>query len=80
MLNKYVPIDYSDDIDEGVFDYSHYGKAVFRPNLKWADRPRLDLIIFNTTKDMAELDKGLKIGTLVPVTTTQVIKKLIIKY
>ena len=36
-LNNYAPVDYSDDIDEGVFDYSHYSKTIFRPNLKWAD-------------------------------------------
>ena len=80
MLNKYVPIGYSDEIDEGVFDYSHYGKTVFRPKLKWEDQPRHNLITFETTKDIEELDKGLRIGKLVPLTTTREIRSLVIKY
>ena len=71
VLNKYVPIDYSNDIDEGIFDYSHYGKADFSPNVQWADIPRLDLITFDAKHDMSKLDKGLKIGKLVPLTTTK---------
>ena len=80
MLNKYAPIDYSDDIDEGVFNYSHYGKTVFRPKLYWTDRPRHGLITFETKKDIAELDKGLRIGKMVPLTTTRAIRSLVIKY
>ena len=67
LLNKYLPINYSDDIDKGVFDYSCYGKAFFRPNLQWADRPRLDLIIFNVDNDTAELEKELKIEKQCPI-------------
>ena len=57
VLNKYIPVDYSDDIDEGVFDYKHYGKTVFRPKMKWAERSRSDLILFNKMMDTAELEK-----------------------
>ena len=80
VLNKYDPIDYSDNIDESIFDYSHYGKTVFRPKLKRADRPRHNLITFETKKDIAELEKGLRIGKLVPLSTTRAIRNLVIKY
>ena len=80
VLNKYVPVDYSDDIDEGVFDYSRYSKTVFRPKLKRADRPRHNLITFETTKYLAELDKGLKICKLVPLSNMRAIRNLVIKY
>ena len=29
-VNKYVPLEYADDIEEGVFDFVHYGKTLFR--------------------------------------------------
>ena len=35
VINRYIPIDYSGDIYEGVFYYKCYGKAVFRPIVKW---------------------------------------------
>ena len=63
--NKYVPVDYSDDIDEGVFDYSHHGRAVYRPKIKWADRDRDDVIVFDPNKDMVELMDNLHIGDTV---------------
>ena len=31
VQNLNIPLDYSDDIDHGSFDYNHYGKSVFRP-------------------------------------------------
>ena len=55
VLNNYIHMDYSNDIDEGVFEYSYCGKAVFQPNLQWADRPRSDLINFNETYNTVEL-------------------------
>ena len=33
VLNKYLRINYINDIDEGLFDHSCYGKAVVRLNL-----------------------------------------------
>ena len=35
VKNRYIPHDYSDDIDNGLFDYSYYGKAVFKPKVDW---------------------------------------------
>ena len=28
VLDTYIPVDYSEDIDDGVFDYANYGKTV----------------------------------------------------
>ena len=33
VKNRYILLDYSDDIDNGFFDYTHYGKAVFKPKV-----------------------------------------------
>ena len=63
--NKYIPVDYSDDIDEGVFDFSHHGRAVYRPKIKWSDRDRDDVILFDHDKDMVELMENLHIGETV---------------
>ena len=50
------PIDYAKDVDNGTFDFSHYGKNVFRPKKQWSERPQTDLIHFDALTDMAELD------------------------
>ena len=60
--NKYLPMDYSDDIDEGVFEFSHHGKAVYRPKVKWSDKPKNDRILFDQVEDTVELIKNLNIG------------------
>lgn len=79
MLNKYLHIEYTNDIDEVVFNYSHYGKAVFKPILQWTDESRFYLNNFNTTNDVAELNKGMKILKLVSLTTTRAVRGLVIK-
>ena len=56
-LTRYISLDYGTDIDDGKFDYSHYGNTVLRPKLKWVDRGRDDLIIFDEKEDMDELVK-----------------------
>ena len=43
-INRYIPIAYSSDIDEGLLDYKCYGKVVFRPIVKWKDIERQHLI------------------------------------
>ena len=47
QVNKYVPLEYADDIEEGVFGFVHYGKTVFRPNIQWKDRVRDDIILYD---------------------------------
>ena len=33
VQNRYIPFDYSYDLDDGSFDYTHYGKSVFNPKV-----------------------------------------------
>ena len=35
MVNNYTPVDASDGIEDGIFDYKQYGKTVLRPVDKW---------------------------------------------
>ena len=49
--NKYIPVDYGEDIDDGIFYYANYGETVLRPKEKWDDRDRYDIIKFEHTKD-----------------------------
>ena len=63
--NKYIPIDYSDDIDKGLFDFSYNGKTVYRPKEKWSYSDRDDVILFNHDNDIKELMDNLHIGDTV---------------
>ena len=56
MINKYTHIEYSSDVDEGVFDFKQYGKAVFRPLPKWEDIKINDIISYSEAIDKSELD------------------------
>ena len=72
--NKYIPLDYGTEIDDGVFDYAHYGKTVFRPSKRWADKERDDLIAFDEENDLAELMQNLKVGkTVSPIYKSKII-------
>jgi len=77
--NKYIPLDYGTDIDDGVFDFSHYGHTDFRPTDRWADRDRTDIIKFDEAEDLVELQTNLKVGaTVLPeykVKVEEIIKK-----
>ena len=52
-----------DDVNDGVFDFTPFGKCVFKPSIDWTNTPRDDIIQFDTTTDMPELTKDLKLGT-----------------
>ena len=62
VKNRYIPLDYSNDIDDGLFYYTHYGKAAFKPKLDWKAHTRNDIITYNNAEDCYEFTKGLKIG------------------
>lgn len=63
-------MEYGNDIDDGIFDFKHYGNTVSRPAVKWREKARYDLIEFNKAMDDAELAKGLKIGASASLTNT----------
>ena len=47
VQNRYIPLDYSDDIDDGFFDYTHYGKSVFKQKVNWKSHTWNDSITYN---------------------------------
>ena len=51
VKNRCIPLEYSDDIDYGFFDYNHDGKAVFKPKVDWKARIRNDMITYNHAED-----------------------------
>ena len=80
QVNKYVPLEYADDIEEGVFDFVHYGKTLFRPNIQWKDRVRDDIILYNKSAHKEEMTQGLKIGKSVDPTTKDSLISLVTTY
>ena len=50
------------DIDDGVFEFELYGKYVFRPKNNWNTGERTDIIVFDESSDMEELNKDLRLG------------------
>ena len=59
-INKYILIDYANDMREGVFDFAHYGNRVFRPSIQWADTQRGNIIFYNDKYDKVELESNLR--------------------
>ena len=79
-MNKYIPIDYATDIDEGVSDCTHYGNTVFSPCVRWSNNSRTYLIISDAKEDMDELTKKLRIGKKESETNTSELTNMIIEY
>ena len=78
--SKYIPLQYSDDIDEAAFDFSKYGKTVFRPSVPWVDRSCSDLIQFDKATDQQEFDKDLNLGShLTPFMRDEIVR-IVTKY
>ena len=44
VRKRYIPLDYSDDTDGGFFDFTHYGKEVFKPRSIGRNTPRMILL------------------------------------
>ena len=51
VQNRYIPLDYSDDIYNGSFDYHYYGKSIFRTNFDRKAHTRNDIITYNHEED-----------------------------
>ncbi len=62
VKSKFQLPEYANDISEGVFDFEHHGKCVFRPKLTWTPGKRDDIITFDAAKDMPQLLADLRIG------------------
>ena len=79
-MNNYIPVDYADDVDNGVFDYSYFGPTVFCSTIIWVDCAQTDLIEFNPIIDKVETDTGLIIGKGVSSSVYTELKNIIIKW
>ena len=71
--------EYACDINEGAWDFSNYGKSVYRPTLEWQDKQRDDIIYFHDS-DQIELDADLRMGTNVDNDTSKRIVEIIKEY
>ena len=65
VQNKYITPDYTNDVDEGVFDFEQYGKALYRPQQTWKEGSDKNLITFNNDKNGKELNKHIKLNSRV---------------
>jgi len=73
--NKYIPLDYGDDIHDGHFDFKEYGNTVFRPAEQiWNRGERVDIIKFEESKHAVKLNKGLS------AEIKQQVKNIVIKF
>ena len=59
--NNYKPISYN-DVDDDLYVLKHYGKEMIR-SPTWTPRPRNDLILWNESSFLPELNKYLRINT-----------------
>jgi len=81
--NKYIPLDYGDDIHDGHFDFEFKGKAVWRPTTSTGEiciPARDDLISYDPTLHSAELLKGLRINDDVSDAIKLRVKAIVITY
>ena len=78
--NRYITIDYGNDIDDVVFEYSHHGRAIFHPSVRWANSLQSDIILFDMKLDMAELLANISVGGNILLVYKTRIQELIIKY
>ena len=65
LANKYIPPDYAGNIDEGVFDFAQYGKAVYIPRENYKEVKSTNLITFDDSKHVEELRKNIIFSTKV---------------
>ena len=66
VQSQYRLPEYATDVDDGVFDYKHYGNCVFRPHRSWDPGTRRDIIIFDHSKHNDELQRSLRINDRIP--------------
>jgi hypothetical protein len=75
----YVSLDYSNDLDELVFLFEQYGKAVGHVPFAFSN-PRTDIHVWDSARDTPKLTKHFVIGPNVDVGTRQSIIAIIQSY
>jgi hypothetical protein len=62
-IDQYIPLDYSNDIDDNVFEFEQYGKAFCHPAEPFSiGRDAADIQHWDRDRDFAEFEKNFVIG------------------
>ena len=61
-INCYVSINSTHNINDIIFDYSHFENIVYRPKVRLSDQVRTYIIKNNESEYNMELSAGLVIG------------------
>jgi hypothetical protein len=69
-VDRYIPLDHSNDIDEQVFEFEQHGKAFCHPPEPFSIE-RDDIHTWNRDRDFAEFEKNFVISSLVPMPPLQ---------
>jgi hypothetical protein len=77
--NKYVPLDYGDDIDDDLLVFTQYGNAVRRTPLALVSA-RTDIHFWNHDRDSPEFHKHFRLGAAVDFETRGKIEMMVQKY
>ena len=80
MINKCIPMNFPNVIEDKIFDCCQYGQAVFRPANTWKDRVQDDIIAYKEVNNGAELEKFIMIGKDVNVHHRSIILGIVKKY
>ena len=79
IVNQFKMPSY-DDIDDGIFQFQSFGNCVYRTEKCWQDGDRTDILCFDATTDLQELDKDLRIGNVASDSDSYKNKNIIKKF
>jgi hypothetical protein len=61
-IDRYIPMDYSNDIDDSVFEFQQFGNAICHPPEPFVN-VRTDIHLWDRDRDLPEFAKNFVIGT-----------------
>jgi hypothetical protein len=61
-IDRYIPMDYSNDIDNSVFEFQQFGNAICHPPEPFVN-VRTDIHLWDRERDLPEVAKNFGIGT-----------------
>jgi hypothetical protein len=80
-IDKYKAMDYSDDIDDSVFIFKRYGKAMRRKKIPFKQtRDSHDIHLWDTARDQQEFDKDFRINPDIDASTKETVAGIIESY
>jgi hypothetical protein len=77
--NRYVPLDYGDDIDDDLLVFTQYGNSVRRLPAAF-ESARTDIRFWDAARDSPEFKKHIRIGDHVDFATRGRIEMMVQKY